>query len=152
MWPLCGGSNLLYTLAPKALGIKMAQRKLSGESSVGDRPSSSLLPGFWSMLPASRNKGDLIGHRASAETVSEGLTLLEAGTICPACTTASRRPTSLSHTTWHQHRKVGAPIPSPNHFQGAETWTWLVPGDPAMAAHTCNAHVSQGGVSLATLH
>lgn len=57
MWPLCGGSILLYTSAPKALGIKMAQRKLSGESSVGARPCSSLLPGFWSMLQSTENKG-----------------------------------------------------------------------------------------------
>lgn len=139
---LWGKQPSLHLGAPKALGIKMAQRRLSGESSVGALPSSSLLPGFWSMLPANRNKGDLLGHWVPAETVSEGLTLLDASTICPACATASCQPTSLSHTIWHQHRKVGAPIPSPNHFQGAETWTWLVPRDPAMVAHTCNASSS----------
>lgn len=55
---------------PPALGIKMAQRMLSGDSSVGDLPSSYLLPSFWSLLPASRSR------KASAETV--GLTLLYA--------------------------------------------------------------------------
>lgn len=55
------GATFSSPAGSPTLGIKMARRRLSGESSVGDLPSSYLHPGFWSLLPAGRSRRDLTG-------------------------------------------------------------------------------------------
>lgn len=127
---LWGKQPSLHLELPRLWGLR-GLRGGSLERAVLELSPPPLASRLLEHAASQQKQRELLGHRAPAETVSEGLTLLDAGTICPACATASRRPSSLSHTTWHQHRKVGAPIPSPNHFQSAGTWTWL--------AHTCNA-------------
>lgn len=79
MWLLYGGGEQPspHQQAPKAPGIKMAWRRLSGESSVGDLPSPLLASRI--LEPAASQQKQKGPHRvqASAETDS-GLTLLYA--------------------------------------------------------------------------
>lgn len=94
MWLLYGGGEQPspHQQAPKALGIKMAWRRLSGESSVGDLPSPLLASRI--LEPAASQQKQKGPHRvqASAETDS-GLTPLYAGVPSPPPQSAS-----LSHS------------------------------------------------------